>query len=213
MLLHVLVLDLQGPLYLPGHFMEGGYLLYLRIAYVGTVLCASSAARTKHRLRSLHQRRIQPSAQRYITLYSVGPSRLKGECEHKQCGALALGGVQYHGLLSLPCLVLGFSYLLLQGMGGAPGECVILSNIMLDGGRARTGEDMPCEMVVAEFSFFFPVLAHRLGVACLVLHTSGACSARKILCCLLVGTRLFAQLQFRRPGRSVDSLGQPWRAL
>lgn len=29
------VLDLQGPLYLPGHILEGGYLLYLRISYVG----------------------------------------------------------------------------------------------------------------------------------------------------------------------------------
>lgn len=36
--------------------------------------------------------------------------------------------------------------------------------------------------------------------------------ARKFLCCLLASTR-FSQLRIRRPGRSVDSLGQPGRPL
>lgn len=163
-----------------------------------------------------------------MALYSVGPSRLKGECakrsalEHKHAGPLPWG--VYHGLASL-CLVLSWAWVghfifisaaAGQGRRGSR-RCVIPSNIMLDGGRVPTGEDMPCEMVVAEF--FFSVLAHRLGVACLalvlVLHTylQGLCSARKFLCCLLAGARFFAQLHFRRPGRSVDSLDQPWRPL
>lgn len=49
---------------------------------------------------------------------------------------------------------------------------------MLDGGRARTGEDMPFEMVVADF-FFCPRAPPGCGLSrpVLVLHTFKAACA------------------------------------
>lgn len=142
-----------------------------------------------------------------MALYSVEPSRLKGECAKRSalaqaCGALALGGGCTMACLCLClCLVLSWAwaghFIFISAAAGhgrrGSRRCVIPSNIMLDGGRARTGEDMPFEMVVAFFFFFLSSRTAWVWLVsscpCPAYLQGGLCSARKILCCLLAGTR------------------------